>query len=76
MLVSFQNMAVADTQDLIAGVAALVFTFVEVESKATLSILSLPFLGSKGHVESSSENTTEIGGGIVVAHNAHKGWTC
>ena len=39
-----ENVAVADTRDLIAGVAALVFTFVEEESEATLSILGLPLL--------------------------------
>ncbi len=71
-----ENMAVADTQNLIAGVSVLVFSFVEVESEATLNILLLPLFGSKGHIESSSENTTEIGGRIAVAHNAHKGWTC
>jgi len=71
-----ENVAVADTQNLIAGVAVLVFSFVEVESEATLSIILLPLLGGKGHVESTSENTTDMGSRIVVAHNTHKGWTC
>ena len=72
-----ENMAVTNTENLGACVAALVATFVEEEPDATLGIIiHLPPRGSNGHSESSSEMTTNMDVGVVVAVNAQKGWTC
>jgi hypothetical protein len=39
-------------------------------------ILLLHPFGRKGNAEKSSEEATDIVGGIVAADMAHKGWTC
>ena len=70
-----ENVAAGDTQNLIASVAALVFTFMEVKSEAALSVFGLPLLSSEGNVESRSENAADMGGRMEAAHNMHKGWT-
>ena len=68
-----ENMAVTNTENLRAGLAALVATFME-EADATLGIIHLPLRGSNVHSESSSEMTTDMDGGIIVADNAQKGY--
>ena len=68
-------MAVTNTENLGAGVAALVANFVEEEPDATLDIIDLTLRSSNRHSESSSEMTTDMDGGIVVADNTQKSWT-
>ena len=68
-------MTVTNTENLGAGVAAHVATFVEEEPDTTLGIIHLTLRGSNGHSESSSEMTTDMDGGVVVADDAQKGWT-
>jgi len=47
---------------------------VEPEGESALGILLHPF-GRKGNAEKSSEDATDIVGGIAAADMAHKGWT-
>jgi len=70
-----KDVAIADSVNLVAGVAILVFVFVEPEGESALGILFHPF-GRKGNAKKSSEEATDIVGGIVAADMAHKGWTC
>jgi len=71
-----QDMAVADSVHLVAGVAILVFVLMEPECKSALGILRLHPLGRKGNAEKSSEEPTDMVGGIGAADMVHKGWTC
>jgi hypothetical protein len=70
-----KDMAATDTENLGAGVAALVAPFVEEEPDATLIHLPLCPCGSNGQSESSSEMTTDMGG-VVEGGDVQKGWTC
>jgi hypothetical protein len=68
-----ENVAVTNTENLRAGLAMLVATFMEEEADATLGIIHLPLRGSDVHSESSSEMTTDMDGGVIVADNTQKG---
>lgn len=70
-----KDMAIADSINLVARVVVLVFVFMEPEGESALGILLHPF-GSKRNTKKSSEEATDIVGGIVAANMAHKGWTC
>ena len=48
----------------------------EPEGESALGILLFHPFGRKGNAEKSSEEATDIVGGIVVADMAQKGWTC
>jgi len=67
-----KDVAIADSVNLVAGVAVLVFVFVEPEGE---SALLRPF-GRKGNAEKRSEEATDVVGGIVAADMGHKGRTC
>ena len=71
-----QDVTVADAINLVAGVAVLVFVFVEPEGKSALGILLLHFFGRKGNAEKSSEEVTDMMSGVAAADMAHKGGTC
>jgi hypothetical protein len=71
-----KDVAIADSVNLVARVAVLVFVFVEPEGEGALGILLLHPSGRKGNAEKSSEEATNIVGGIVAADMAQKGWTC
>ena len=71
-----KDVAITDSVNLVAGVAVRVFVFVEPEGESTLYILLLHPFGRKGNAEKSSEEATDIVGGIVDVDMAHKGWTC
>ena len=70
-----QDVAVANSVHLVAGVAVLVFVLVEPERKSALGIL-LHFFSRKGNAEKSSEEATDMMGGIAAVDMAHKGGTC
>ncbi len=67
-----QDVAVTDSVNLVAGVAVLVFVLVEPERKSALGIPLLHFFGRKGNAGKSSEETTDIMGGIAAVDMAHK----
>ena len=69
-------MAVTNAEHLGAGHAVLVATFVEEEPDATLGNIHFPLFGRNGHSEGSSKVATDMDGGVVVADNPQKGWTC
>jgi len=71
-----KDVAIADSVNLVAGVAVLVFIFVEPEGESALGILLLHPFGCKGNAEKSSQETTDIVGGVVAVNMAHKGWAC
>jgi hypothetical protein len=71
-----KDVAIADSVNLVARVAVLVSFFVEPEGESALGILLLHPFGRKGNAEKSSEEATDMVGGIVAADMAHKGWTC
>ena len=71
-----QDVAVADSVNLVAGIAILVFVFMEPKRKSALNILLLHFFGRKGYAEKRSEEATDIMGGIAGVDIAHKGGTC
>ena len=71
-----KDVAIADSVNLVARVAVLVFVFVEPEGESALGILLLHPFGCKGNAEKSSEESTDIVGGIDATDMAHKGWTC
>lgn len=69
-------MAIADTVDLVAGIAVVVFVLVKPECKSALGIQLLSFVGRKGNTEKSGEEAADIIGGISAADMAHKGMAC
>lgn len=71
-----KDVAIADSVNLVAEVAIPVFIFAEPEGESALGILLLHSFGRKGNAEKSSDEATDIVGGIVAADMAHKGWTC
>jgi len=71
-----KDVAIADSVNLVAGVAILVFVFMEPEGESALGILPLHPFGRKGNAEKSSEEATDIVGGVVAVDMTHKGWTC
>jgi hypothetical protein len=71
-----QDVAAADPVNLVAGVTVLVSVFVEPERKSALGILLFHFFGRNGNAEKSSEEATDMMGGVAAAHMAHKGGTC
>jgi len=70
-----ENMVATNTENLGAGHAVLVATFVEEEADATLGIIHLPLRGSNRHSKNSSEMTTDMDCGVLPADNGQKGWT-
>ena len=71
-----KDVAIADSVNLVAKVAVLTFFFVEPEGESALGILLFHPCGRKGNAEKSSEEATDVVGGIVAVDVAHKGWTC
>ena len=70
-----ENVAVANAENLGAGGTMLSLVFVKEQRDATLSISGLPLCGSDGHAECSSEQATDIVGGVSVVGDAQKVWT-
>ena len=70
-----ENMAVANVEDLGARGAVLVLVFMEEQCDTTLSIIVPPLHSSNRHAGRSSEETTDIVGGVIVVGDAQKGWT-
>jgi hypothetical protein len=70
-----KDVAIADSVNLVAGVAVLVFVFVEPEGERALGILLLHPFGRKGNSEKSGEEATDVVGTIVAVGMAHKGPT-
>lgn len=71
-----KDVAIADSVDLVAGVAVLVLILVKPEGESALGILLLHLFGRDGKVEKSSEESTDVVGGIVAADMTHEGLTC
>ena len=71
-----KDVAIADSVNIVARVAVLAFVFVEPGGECVPGIPLLHLFGRKGNAEKSSEEATDIVGGIVAADMAHKGWTC
>lgn len=71
-----QDVAVADSVNLVTGVAILVSIFVEPGCKSALDIILLHLFGCKGDAEKSREEATDMMGGIAAVDMAHKGGTC
>lgn len=65
-----EDMPVADTKNLGAGVAVLIMYFMEIKPKATMDIIRLPLHSSNWHSQSSGEMMTDIDGRVVVRDNA------
>ena len=70
-----ENVAAANAEDLGARGAALVLVLVEEQSDATLSINCLPLHSSDWHAECSSEEATDMVGGVGAVGDAQKVWT-
>ena len=70
-----KDMTIADSVDLVAGVAILVSVLVEPEGESALDILRLHPFGRKGDAEKSSKETTNVVGGIEAVDMGHQGWT-
>ena len=70
-----KDVAIADSVNLVAGVAVLVFVLVEPEGERALGILLLHPFGRKGNSEKSGEEATDVAGSIVAVGMAHKGPT-
>jgi len=71
-----KDVAIADSVNLVAGVAILIFIFVEPEGESALGILLLHPFSCKGNAKKSSEEATDIVGGIGATNMTHKGGTC
>ena len=71
-----QDVAITDSENLVAEVAVVVFVLVEPERKSALGILLLHSLSRKGNAKRSSEEATNMMGGIAAVDMAHKGGTC
>jgi len=70
-----QDVAAADSINLVAGLAVLVFGLMKPERKRALGIL-LHFFGRKGNAKKSSEEATDIVGRIAASDMAHKWGAC
>ena len=71
-----KDVATADSVNLVAGIAVLIFVSVEPEGVSALDILLLHPFGRNGNAKKSSEEAMDLVGGIVAADMAHKGWSC
>ena len=71
-----KDVAIADSVNLVARFAVLVFIFVKPKGESTLGILQLHPLGGKGNAKKSSEEPADIVGGIVAADMGQKRSTC
>lgn len=71
-----KDVAIADSINLVTVVAVLFFVFVEPEGESALGIILLHLFARKGNAEKSSEEATDIVGGVGAVYMAHKGWTC
>jgi len=74
--VLMEDMAVADPEHPIAGGAVLMFVLMEPKCESTLDILLMHSLRRQGDPVKSSEEATNVVGGISVADMAHQWWTC
>ncbi|KAN0084631.1 hypothetical protein V8E55_008135 [Tylopilus felleus] len=70
---TYSNVAIAGLIYLVASVAVLVSVSVEPEGESALGILLHP-LCCQGNAVKSSEEVTDMVGGIGVANMAHQGW--
>ena len=70
-----ENVTVANAEDPGSRVAAPVVVLVEEQRDTTLSIGGLPLRSSDRHAERSSEEATDIVGGVGVVGDVQKGWT-
>ena len=67
-----ENGAAANAEDLGARGATLVLVLVEEQHDATLSISDLPLCSSDRHAKRSSEEATDIMGGVGVIGDVQK----
>ena len=70
-----KDVAVADSINFVAGVAILVFGFMEPEGKSALDILFHSF-SCKWNAKKSGEEAMDVVGDVVAVDMVHKGWTC